>query len=102
MGWNPQVLFAAFKTAGMLKQARLSPASTAPAEFDFDCNLKRPELLVLGDQQQSAELVIEYETASVRRIRKGDPITIDNTRYVARAHAITLGDGTYSQVELET
>lgn len=100
MGWNPAVLFTAFKAAGMLKLARHKPASPTPT--DFSCDLKRPELLLLGDQHQSAEYLIEYETASVPRIRKGDAILIDGTTYLARAHATTVGDGTYSQAQLET
>ena len=98
MGWNPQVLFAAFKGAGMLKQAVYKPAGAATP---FDCDFKRPELLLMGDQQQSAEFVIEYETASVPRIRKGDPVQVDGTLYTARAHATTVGDGTYSQAQLQ-
>lgn len=99
MGFNPAVLFTAFKAVGLLKQARHKPAGPTPT--DFDCDFKRPEVLLLADQQQSAELVIEYETAAVPRIRKGDPILIDGHTYTARAHATTVGDGYYSRVQLE-
>lgn len=100
MGWNPAVLFAAFKAAGMLVQARLKPDSAMPT--DFDCDLKRPDQMLLGDQQQGAEITIEYESTAVGRIRKGDPILIGETLYRARAHATAVGDGYYSQCQLET
>jgi hypothetical protein len=99
MGSNPAVLFTVFKAAGMLTQAKHKPLTTPT---DFDCDFKRPEQLLLGDQQQSAEIVIEYETGKVPRIRKGDPILINGTTYKARAHATTVGDGFYSQCQLET
>jgi len=100
MPWNPAVLFTAFKAAGMLKQAQLKPDSATPVDFSVD--FRSPEQLLLGDQQQSVEYLIEYQTADVPRIRKGDPILIDGTAYRARAHATTVGDGTYSQCQLET
>ena len=99
MAWNPAVLFTAFQAAGMLSPAIYKPAGVATP---FSCDFKRPEQLLLGDQQQSAEFQIEYETAAVPRLRKGDPILINGTTYKARANATTVGDGYYSQCQLET
>ena len=103
MGWRPEVLFTAFKRAGMLVSAVHQPASGTPTPFD--CEFRRPEELVLGDQQISAEYEIEYPTAAVPRIRKGDAVVITVaavvTTYTARAHAVTVGDGTYSKAQLE-
>lgn len=103
MGWRPEVLFAACKRVGMLSPAIHLPGSGTPAPFD--CNFSRPEVLLLGDQQQSTEYAIEYQTADVPAIRKGDPVQVTvggvATTYTARAHATTVGDGTYSKVELQ-
>lgn len=103
MGFRPEVLFAAFSRAGMLNQAVHLPGSGTPTPFE--CSFSRPEVLLLGDQQQSVEYEIEYPTAAVPRIRKGDPVEVTvkgvAATYTARAHAITVGDGTYSKAQLE-
>lgn len=100
MRFPVEVLFAAFKSAGMLEAAVFQPTSGAPVPFD--AQWVRPEQLLLGDAAQSVEYVIEYETASVPRLSKGALVTVAGTPYKARAHAQTQGDGHYSRCQLET
>jgi hypothetical protein len=103
VGWNPQVLFAAAKRAGMLTQAVHLPVG-GPL-VPFDCDYKAPDVLLLGDQQQSTEHEIEYQTAALPPIRKGDVIHVTvagtPTAFTARAHATKVGDGFYSKVQLQ-
>jgi hypothetical protein len=103
MTWDPSVFFQAFQGAGMLASAVYQPAGAATP---FAVGFRRPEVLVLGNEHQSAEFEIEYETAAVPRLRKGDPIQVTDeqgttAQYVARAHATTLGNGFFSRCELE-
>lgn len=103
MAWRPEVLFKAAKRVGMLFAAVHLPGSGTPTPFD--CSFGRPEVLLLGDQQQSTEYAIEYQTADVPAIRRGDTVQVTvngvATTYTARAHATAVGDGTYSKVELQ-
>lgn len=103
MGFRPEALFAAFKVAGMLTQAIYRPGSGTPTTFS--CGYTQPETLVLGEQQQAAEYLIEYETAAVARIREGDPIQVTTPHgdqlFRALAHATTVGDGYFSKCRLE-
>jgi hypothetical protein len=99
MRFPTEVLFKAFKGSGMLEAAVYQPASGSPVPFDVQW--VRPEQLLLGDQVQSTEYEIEFETASVPRIAKGVPIQVGATLYRARAPAQTQGDGYFSRCALE-
>lgn len=102
MVWRPEVLFEAFARAGLVTQAVYLPAGVATP---FTCKFDQPELLLLGDQHQSTEYLIEYETAAIPRLRQGDQVQVTNalgvpTLYTARAHAATTGNGYFSRCEL--
>jgi len=102
MVWRPAVFFEAFARAGLVTQAVYLPAGVATA---FNCRFDQPELLMLGDQQQSAEYLIEYQTSAIPRLRQGDAVQVTGVdgaprQYKARAHATTVGDGFFSRCEL--
>lgn len=97
------MLFAAARRAGMLSQAVYLPAQ-GPL-VPFHCDYRAPAELLLGDQQQSTEHEIEYQTADLPPIRKGYVIHVTvagvPTAFVARAHATPVGNGFYSKVALQ-
>jgi len=99
MRFPVDALFGAFKVSGMLVDAVYQPAP-GPAT-PFSVNWVQPDQLVLGDDVQSTEYLIEYETASVPRLVKGDAIEIDGEAYRARGPAQKQGDGYFSRCPLD-
>lgn len=98
MGFRPEVLFAAFKRAGMLVQAVYLPASAATP---FDASWKRPEQLLLADEAQSAEYELEFETAAIPRLKRGDALQVAGVAYTVRSAPRMQGDGYYTRVLLD-
>lgn len=103
MAWRPAALFTAFKRAGMLSSAVYQPGGLATP---FDVQLRQPDAAVLGGEQQVPDVEIEYETAAVPALRRGDAVRITDaqgvtTQYTARAHATRQGDGFYSRCQLD-
>lgn len=96
--FDPSVLFAAFKSAGMLVACVYKPATDA---VPFDAGWQRPELLLQGDETQSVEYELEFETSAVPRLKRGDPLTVAGAAYIVRAAPRTQGDGYFSRVQLD-
>jgi len=100
MAWDPTVFFAAARDEGMLAQGVYPAADALP----FDCGLQRPDVLLLGDQQQSTSWEIEYETAAIPPLRAGDALSITwlgATRdFVVRNSPNAQSDGYFSKAEL--
>lgn len=103
MAWRPEVLFKAFSRNGMVCAAVYKPAGAATP---FEVMLRQPDVMALGGDQQVADIEIEYETAAVAPLRRGDPVQITDThgvttQYTARAHATRQGDGYFSRCQLD-
>lgn len=103
MAWNPSVFFKAASRSGMLFAAVYKPAGAATP---FQVQLMAPDELVLGGDQQVPDVEIEYETAAIPALRRGDAVSVTGpdgttTQYTARAHAARQGDGYYSRCQLD-
>ena len=98
MGFRPEVLFAACKRAGLLVPAVYLPATVGTP---FDAGWRRPEITLLGDEVQSTEYELEYETAAVPRLKRGDALQVDGAAYTVRSAPRTVGDGYFSRVFLD-
>lgn len=103
MAWRPEVFYKAFARSGLLCPAVYQPAGVATP---FQVFLQRPDVLALGGDQQVPDIEIEYETAAVPALRRGDLVSVTDlqgitTLYAARAHAARLGDGWFSRCQLD-
>lgn len=103
MAWRPQVFMQAAARSGMLCAAVYLPSGVATP---FTVDLRQPDVLVLGGDQQVPDIEIEYETAAIPPLRRGDEVSVTDlagttTRYTARAHATRHGDGHYSRCQLD-
>lgn len=98
MAWNPGVFFPAFKRAGMLASAVYKPAGAATP---FNADWVTPEALLLGDQAQTVDYRLEYETAAIPRLKVGDAIQVNGALYTVRSAPLLQEDGHFSQVELD-
>ena len=103
MAWRPAALFQAFARTGLLSAAVYKPAGAA---VPFQAQLRQPDVLALAGDQQLADVEIEYETAAIPALRRGDAVQITDalgvaTVYTARAHAARQGDGYYSRCQLD-
>ena len=86
----------------------LCPAVYLPsgAAVAFECSILQPDVLMLGDQRQVADVEIEYPTAALpAQVRKGDELRVTDhagitATYRASAHARRIGTGWFSRAEL--
>ena len=95
--FDPSVFMPAFRAAGMLVQAtrlRYGPA------LDFDCGFVQPDELLFAGEVQTAQIVIEYETAKAADLTRGEPLQISGQQYSVRS-VRARGDGYFSVAELE-
>ena len=92
------VFFRAFKRAGMLVECVYKPGT--PQETPFSAQWKQPDTLLLGDEAQATEYLLEFQTADVPHLRRGDPLTVAGAAYSVREPARALADGYFSTVAL--
>lgn len=94
--FDPSVFMPAFRDAGMLVQAQRLARSTS-----FDCGFLQPDELLFGTEVQSAQILIEFETAAAADLELGEELQIGEAFYIVRAPIKARGDGYFSAVQLE-
>jgi hypothetical protein len=103
MGFRPEVFFPAFARAGLLVDAAYVPTTGSPVPFQ--AQWKRPEQLMLADEAQSVEYELEYQTADVPRLRRGDALQVQlqgqPEAFTVRTAPRPQGDGFFSRVLLD-
>jgi hypothetical protein len=98
MGWRADVFFPAFKNAGMLVEAVLTPPAGAQVAFDVD--FRRPDQVLLDGMVHSTGYSIEYQAADVT-LKFGDILTLDGGAYKVNQPPSAKGDGYFVIAQLE-
>lgn len=97
--FDPSIFWSAFSRAGMLVEATYHPAA-GPAVPGIQVGFTQPDVLMMGDMVQSTDYAIEYQTADMPALARGETITIGSDTYKARRPPEKKGDGTFSHVLL--
>ena len=97
MTFDPARLFASLARHGLTQTAVYQPLQGPRASFE--AGFVQPDLEV-DDLAQSAETVIEYETARAPDLAIGARVTLCGVEYVLREAPRRRGDGFYSTAAL--